>query len=102
MIVALNGCSQADNPATKDGGNRLTQAPLPADFAGLDPEAVEIIRGAAENLNRAPHRPELWSQLGMVFHAYRRFELARTCYEESLSRDEEDAQTWYFLALIED
>jgi tetratricopeptide (TPR) repeat protein len=102
LIVALNGCSQADNPATKDGGNRLTQAPLPADFAGLDPEAVEMIRGAAENLNRAPHRPELWSQLGMVFHAYRRFELARTCYEERLSRDEEDAQTWYFLALIED
>ena len=81
---------------------RLSAAPLPENLESLDPAAATIIRQAAEALDKAVYRPDLWLQMGVVYHAHRQFALAKTCYEQQLIRDDKSARSWYYLSLIED
>ena len=101
-LGGLAGCSDQPAPAASTPGARLVEAPFPKDVNGLDPAAVELLHRAADALNADVERPELWTELGMALHAHQQLELARTCYEQRLLRDDEDAHTWYYLALIED
>ena len=82
---------------------KLSQAPRAEalDLQGLDPESLALIEESVADLEARIEEPAYWTQLGMVYHAHRSFELARTCYEQRLLRDADDARTWYFLALAQ-
>jgi tetratricopeptide (TPR) repeat protein len=105
LVVALLGaCHEQETsaPRVTISGRKIPFFPMPADFGDLDSSAVELIRSAGEELDQDPENPHAWTRLGIVLHAHRRFEMARTCYEQRLLRDTEDARSWYFLALIEE
>jgi len=72
------------------------------DLGELDASAQEAIRAAAAELDASIESPELWTRLGRLYQAHRRFQPARTCYEQRLARDPGDPKTWYALALALD
>ena len=52
------------------------EPPLPADMSGFDAAIVERIEQAAEEIRRAPGSDRHWLELGMLYHAHERFDLA--------------------------
>ena len=113
VLVLLSACEPSELPApepepgepeveagTEPHPTKLNAVPRAEGLASLDPEAVLLIEESATALELDVDRPELWTQLGMVYQAYRRFELARTCYEQRLLRADDDARTHHYLARV--
>ncbi len=94
VSVGAGACS----PSTE---TLLSSAPRAAALADLDEAAVAQIEKSVAALEGALDQPRYWTQLGMVYHAYRHFELARTCYQQRNLREANDAKTWHLLAQIE-
>ena len=93
------------SPAPESAGGgvfKLTFAPRAEETGGLDEASLLLIEESLQSVDAAPEVPEYWTQLGMVYHAYRRFELARTCYEQRLLRDTAHPRTLYYSALVEE
>ena len=98
LACALAACSRGPDSAHVTA-EELARAPLPASFEGLDPDAEALIRAEARDVDEDATRPEAWTRLGMVLQAHGELSLARTCYDQRLVRDPEDARTWYYRAL---
>jgi tetratricopeptide (TPR) repeat protein len=100
LSVASGACGSGDPDPVLPATARADAPPLALD--GLDPDAAELVRRAAAELDEDVESPERWTQLGLALHAHDRLDAARACYEQRLLRDAEDARTWYWLALAED
>lgn len=75
--------------------------PVPVDLAGFDAEIAERIGDQVDALRREPDDPARWRELGMLYHAHDRLELAGECYRQSLALAPQAARSHYYLALVE-
>lgn len=95
-------CAPSENPASVLGAARLAAPPELGALDGLEPEAVTLLGELAAELATDVARPEPWRELGAALHAHGRIAPARACYEQALLRAPDDAQAWYWLALLEE
>ncbi|HEX6883084.1 MAG TPA: tetratricopeptide repeat protein [Planctomycetota bacterium] len=95
-------CAPSGDTVGLLGATRLDVVPELGPLDGLEPEAATLLRELAAELSTDLERPEPWHELGAALHAHGRIAPARTCYEQALLRAPDDAQAWYWLALLEE
>ena len=69
-------------PAPEPGSDLASLVGSPAEFG---PQVRGVVEGAFEAARAAPESPSAAARLGMVLHAYDKFEGAATCYERALA-----------------
>lgn len=69
------------SPASEPGFDLVSLVGSPDEFG---PHARRVVEGAFEAAAAAPDSPTAVARLGMVLHAYDKFEGAATCYERAL------------------
>ena len=78
----------------------LPDPPVLTILADADPEVARLITDAADAvLEDRSNRPR-WVKLAMVYQANYMLPEAQQCYEQALSMNGEDAQSWYYLAIV--
>jgi tetratricopeptide (TPR) repeat protein len=66
------------------------------DFTGADPEVIEVITKAREDLVRSPRAIKTWGDLGILLHVHNFTKEATVCYEAAAKLDEKNP-LWYYL-----
>ena len=84
------------------GGVEHPEPPLPTDVGNTDPAIIELFEAKAEEVRLRADDPLSWQQLGIVYHAHGRLELALECYRQSLILAPNDVRSRYFLALVQE
>lgn len=75
--------------------------PEPPELEGLNVRSLEAFRTADSAAREGNDDPESVGELGMLYHAYQLFDLARPCYERARAL-EPDAFRWvYYQAMLE-
>lgn len=78
--------------------------PLPSlsesSLLNFQPSVQNQIRSALEAARSSPQDAELVGRLGMILHAYDKFELAGACYERSHGLDPTEFRWLYYLGLV--
>ncbi len=92
LFVACAGESPPEEPLAP---------PRPADMSAFDPAIVARIEELAGELDRDPGDAGRWRELGMLYHAHSRFDLAAECYRAGGVLAPEDARTHFYLAQVD-
>ncbi len=95
LVVMVASCG-AEPPAPPPPG-----PPLPPELAAFDPEIRERIQDLAGGIRTTPGEPRRWLDLGMLYQAHGRLDLAAECYREARKLGADGAQIHYYLALAD-
>ncbi|MCP4189734.1 MAG: tetratricopeptide repeat protein [Planctomycetaceae bacterium] len=79
--------------------HRVTlEAPPTLESEGVDPEVIQAIDQARQQVEASPHTPAAWGELGMLLQAHKFHQPASVCYEQAAKLAPTDFRWPYYQA----